>query len=97
MSSAHVTVYQVLDSVMRTKAVPPGTLGRIHSAVDALRLAAPSGEHLRQAEQISVTMHKLELALRRTDPECESAARKDLRALAAAWLQTRIGRVSPTA
>ena len=82
--SAHVGVYQVLDDLMVSTAVPPGAKGAMFAIIDQLRTIAAPPEDLRGAERISVEMHKLELALRRGDEAAAQSARQELKSLAAA-------------
>jgi hypothetical protein len=89
-TNAHVGVYQVLDEVLAGTAVPPGAKGAMFAIIDQLRSQAGAGDDLRRAEQVSIGLHKLELALRQSDEAASQGARDDLKSLAAAWIQTRI-------
>jgi len=60
------------------------------SIVDDLRAHSAPADDCRRAEQISLQIHKLELALLRADHDGAKAARDNLKALAAAWLQRRV-------
>lgn len=87
---AHVTVYQVLDDVLGGTAVPPGAKGTMYSIIDGLRSSAKPAEDIRRAERISITIHKLEIALRGRDERQVRDARDELKSLAVEWLDGRI-------
>ena len=88
--NAHVGVYQVLDQVLGSIAVPPGAMGAMFSIIDHLRSSSHPAEDLRRAERISIEIHKLEAALRRSDSLAASSARGMLKSLAVAWLDARL-------
>src|SRR4249919_67203 len=89
-ANVHVAVYQVLDDVLGATVAPPGAKAEIHSIIDDLRSASASGEMIVMAEAISLRMHQLEWALGRRDKVSELEARRDLKGIAAAWLEFRI-------
>ena len=89
-NNAHVGVYQILDGVLGGGGVPPGARGTMFSIIDHLRAISAPTENLRRAEQVAIEIHKLEAALRSSDEPAVQGARDELKALAAAWIQTRI-------
>jgi len=89
-NNAHVGVYQILDGVLGGTAVPPGARGTMFSIIDRLRAVSAPVEDRRRAEQVAIEIHKLEAALRSSDEPAVQDARDELKALAAAWIQTRI-------
>jgi hypothetical protein len=86
----HVQVYQVLDGVLASRAVPPGARGAMFSAVDKLRANPSDVADLARAERISLEIHRLELGLRGGDENAVTLARTALKALAISWLNARI-------
>ena len=90
-SNIHVAVYQVLDQVLVADVAPPGAKATIHSVIDDLHAASAPRPMIEQAEGISLQLHYLELAVARGDSTQMLEARQQLRALAAAWLDTRVG------
>ena len=88
--SANAIVYQVLDEVLRQKCVPAGARAAMFAVIDELRAVTAEAEDVRRAERISIEMHKLEWALRRSDALSTQAAQLQLKALAAEWINTRI-------
>jgi hypothetical protein len=87
----HVQVYQVLDVVLASRAVPPGAKGAMFSAVDQLRVNPSSDKALVvRAERISLEIHRLELGLRTNDEPAVADARNALKSLAFDWLDARI-------
>ena len=86
----HVQVYQVLDVVLASRAVPPGARGAMFSAVDQLRASASNVDDLARAERISLEIHRLELGLRASDEQAVASARNALKSLAVSWLDARI-------
>jgi hypothetical protein len=89
-ANVHVAVYQVLDDVLRASAAPPGAKAEIYSIIDDLRSASASPEMIAKAEAISLRIHQLESALRKGDQTSELEVRRDLKCIAAAWLNSRI-------
>ena len=89
-ANIHVAVYEVLDQVLAATAAPPGAKAEIHSIVDDLRSASASREVIAMAEAISLRLHQLESALGQDDHESAFEARRDLKSIAAAWLNFRI-------
>jgi hypothetical protein len=89
-SDAHTAVYRVLDEVQACSCVPPGAKGTIFAVIDRLQMEAPSGEELRRAQEISLALHGLEAALRRSDELGIEASRSDLRLIAAEWINMRL-------
>ena len=87
---AHAIVYQVLDEVLAQKCVPAGARAAMFTVVDELRAATADDDQLRRAERISIEMHKLEWALRRSDAAASRAAHDQLKALAGEWVNMRI-------
>lgn len=89
-ANAHVAVYQVLDEVLASTAVPPGAKGAMFSIIDHLRSSSSPVEDILRAERISVEIHKLESALRGSDVAAVDGARTSLKSLAVAWLDARV-------
>jgi hypothetical protein len=89
-SEAHALVYQALDQVLTDKVVTPGTPRAIFAAVDTLRFCSAPAEQVRQAEDISVQIHKLQSALQQSNERQADSALGDLKGMAAQWLETRI-------
>ena len=89
-ADAHVGVYQVLDQVLASTAVPPGAKGAMFSIIDHLRSTSSPVEDVLRAERISIELHKLEGALRRADDMAVRGARGALKLLAVAWLDARV-------
>jgi len=89
-ANVHVAVYQVLDHVLGASAAPPGAKAEIHSIIDDMHAASASPEMIAMAEAISLRLHQLEWALGRADRASEEEARRDLKGIAAAWLDFRI-------
>jgi hypothetical protein len=83
-------VYQVLDQVLADKVVTPGTPRAIFAAVDTLRSCCAPAEQVRQAEDISVQIHRLQCALQQSNDLLVDSALGDLKGMAAQWLETRI-------
>ena len=86
----HEVMYQVLDDVLAGTNVPAGTRGILFSIVDELRATSGDTDETRRAERIAIELHKLEWALRQGDSSSSDAARNELKALAAEWINTRI-------
>jgi hypothetical protein len=86
----HVAVYQVLDHVLAANAAPPGTKAEVHSIIDDLRSASAPRQLVAMAEAISLRLHQLETALGQGDHASAMEARRDLKGIAAAWLDFRI-------
>ena len=89
-SEAYALVYQALDQVLADKVVTPGTPRAIFAAVDTLRSACAPADQVRQAEDISVQIHKLQSALQQADDQQVDSALGDLKTMAAEWLELRI-------
>jgi hypothetical protein len=89
-ANVHVAVYQVLDEVLGASVAPPGAKAEIHSIIDDLYSASASREMITMAEAISVRLHQLEWAIGRGDETSQQDARRDLKGIAAAWLDYRI-------
>ena len=89
-SNIHVAVYQVLDQVMTAKVPPPGAKATIHSIIDDLHAASAPRRMIEQAEGISLQLHRLESAAVHHDTVSATLARRNLRSIAAAWLDQRI-------
>ncbi len=89
--SPYLIVYDVLEKVAFAPAVPPGAFGAIHSAIDLLRDDGAPQEHVAAAQGISLALHRLEWSMRRREDAEQEAARTDLQALGAGWLQMPIG------
>ena len=89
-ASAQALVYQVLDEVLSGTAITASARGIMFSVVDGLRSSSARVEDVRRAEKISVEMHKLEWALRRSDDRELTAARDGLKSLAAEMLDCTI-------
>jgi hypothetical protein len=86
----HAVIYRVLDGILSNTAAPAGARGAIFDVVDRLRSSSPNSREHCSAERISVEILNLESALQRSDYSAAKAARNELKALAADWLQNRI-------
>lgn len=93
-NSPYLRVYHVLDEVCFDGRVEWWALTSIHAAIDELRKERAPVQHIRIAEQVSVALHKLERALQRGSSNEVEAARADLQAHGAAWLQTPLASTS---
>ncbi|HYX45711.1 MAG TPA: hypothetical protein VE820_02645, partial [Sphingomicrobium sp.] len=60
------------------------------AAVDALRSSRAPAERVRQAEDISVQIHRLQSALQQSNIQRAELALKDLKKMAAQWLDMKI-------
>ena len=89
-ANVHVAVYKVLDAVLGASVAPPGAKGEIHSIIDDLRSASASREMIAMAEAISLRLHQMDWARGRGDQASELEARRELKGIAAAWLDFRI-------
>ncbi len=89
-SGAHALVYQALDQVLADKVVTPGTPRAIFAAIDTLRSSRAPADQVRQAEDISVQIHRLQCALQQSNDLQVDCALEDLKSKAAQWLETRI-------
>jgi hypothetical protein len=81
----HVRIYQVLDVVLASRGVPPGAKGAMFSIIDQMRASSPRFADTLRAEQISVKIHELEVALRAHDETALQTARDALKSLAVEW------------
>jgi hypothetical protein len=88
--SAQALVYQVLDEVLASTAVPANARRTMFSVVDGLRSNSAQAEEVRRAERVSVELHKLEWALRQGDSQSATTARSGLASLAVEMLNSRI-------
>lgn len=82
------SVYQVLEEVNAGRSLPTGTHGSMFRAIDALRRCAAPAEHIKLAESIAVSLHKLAWALRSRTEADEKAARDELQVASGTWLET---------
>jgi hypothetical protein len=89
-SNIHFAVYQVLDQVMTAEVPPPGARATIYSIIDDLHTASAPRQMIEQAESISLQLHHLQSATVQHDTESATLARRNLRSIAAAWLDQRI-------
>lgn len=83
-------VYQAVDGVLARGegAGPPGAAGRLHRAIDALKAQAPDDAFVARAEEISVTVHRLQAAL--CDPGRDTVERRlrtELGLLGREWIE----------
>jgi hypothetical protein len=83
-------VYQALDQVLADNVVTSGTPRAIFAAVDSLRSSRAPTEQVRHAEDISVQIHRLQNALQQSNGQQVKLALKDLKKMAAQWLEMRI-------
>ncbi len=91
-NSAYMSVYMVVKELCATEAVPTGLTGTMYSALDQLRdMQAPRSD-VSLAERISVTMHRLEWAIRSGDAPEQARFRAELEALGSDWLETPISK-----
>ncbi len=89
-ANIHIAVYQVLDQVIRSSVPPPGAKAIIHSIIDDLCAASAPPQMITRAESISVQLHHLERAAALKDANLASDARRNLRSIAAVWMDRRI-------
>jgi hypothetical protein len=89
-NDVHVAVYRVLDEVFACSSIPPGAKGSIFAVIDKLQRNPAQSHELRKAEEISLALHGLEAALRRSDQNAAKVARQDLQSLATAWINMRV-------
>jgi hypothetical protein len=91
-NSAYMSVYMVVKELCSGHSVPTGLTGTMFSALDQLRdMAAPRSD-VSLAERISVTMHKLEWAIRSGEAAEQTRLRGELEMLGADWLNTPISK-----
>ena len=76
--------------MLGSSVAPPGAKAEIHSIIEDLHSASVSREMIAMAEAISLRLHQMECALGRGDQASELEARRDLKGIAAAWLDFRI-------
>ena len=88
---ARALAYQVLDQVLADQSVAAGAQGAMFSVVDCLRASSAPADDVRRAERISIEMHKLQWARQQQDDTAGCTALGELKALAASWLNARIG------
>lgn len=85
-------VYETVDAVLDGPDgnVPPGTAGRLHRAIDALKAASPPDDHyVARAEAMSLTVHRLEWALLGgRDAAAAQSLREQLRLMGREWIET---------
>jgi hypothetical protein len=91
-NSAYMSVYMVVKELCSGHSVPIGLAGTMYSALDQLRDMAAPRTDISLAERISVTMHKLEWAIRSGDAGDQVRLRAELEALGADWLDTPISK-----
>lgn len=87
-SRAYLNVYQVLDEVCFADAVPAGARGLMYSSIDGLRQVHAPAEHIALAEDISLSLHRLEWPTQNGDAEEVKQLREELQTIGATWLQT---------
>jgi hypothetical protein len=83
-------VYETVDAVLDGPEgnVPPGTAGRLHRAIDALKAASPDDHYVARAEAMSLTVHRLEWALLdRRDGAAAQSLREQLRLMGREWIE----------
>lgn len=83
-------VYETVDAVLDGPDgnVPPGTAGRLHRAIDALKTASPDNHYVARAEAMSLTVHRLEWALLdRRDGAAAQSLREQLRLMGREWIE----------
>ncbi len=91
-NSAYMSVYMVVKELCSGHSVPTGLTGTMYSALDQLRdMQAPRSD-LSLAERISVTMHRLEWAIRSGDTDEQTRLRTLLETLGTDWLETPIAK-----
>ncbi len=91
-NSAYMSVYMVVKELCAADAVPTGLTGTMYSALDQLRdMQAPRSD-VTLAERISVTMHRLEWAIRSKDAPEQVRLRAELETLGADWMDTPISK-----
>jgi hypothetical protein len=91
-NSAYMSVYMVVKELCSGHSVPAGLAGTMYSALDQLRgMAAPRSD-VSLAERISVTMHRLEWAIRSGDAADQARFRAELEALGEDWMDTPISK-----
>lgn len=89
-STAHASVYQVLDKVLADGVAAPGARGAVSSVIDELRLSDPTDASLSRAEAVSIQLHQLEWARLHGNEKAAADALTKLRELAVKWLDARI-------
>lgn len=84
------TMVDLVDDIYSSDAsAPPGTWGRICATLDDLRAQRAEHRHIVLAEQVALTVHRLDFMLRHEGRASAEAAalRRDLRRTMFDWLQ----------
>ena len=89
-SDCHASVYELLDQILTTGTISPGSRGVLFEVIDIFRETRAPAEYLRQAERISIELHKLQWARQHQNDAATEAALAELRNIAGEWLNTRI-------
>lgn len=88
------TIFDVVDEAYYSHGgLPPGTIGRMFSALDRMRAEAAEADVIARAEAIAVTLHRLVTTMRAAprDDEIVKPIRRELRGMGVAWLnETRL-------
>lgn len=82
---AYGTIHHVLGELQQAQVVPAGVRGRVFSAIDTLRAFRAPAQRVTIAEDISIAVHKWELARKSGNVSAEKEVRERLNALADDW------------
>jgi hypothetical protein len=84
------SLYDVLSALKNpaTCSVPRGLKAQLFRAVDDLRACRAAPGLIKCAQDASVALHRLEDALRATDPAQQAALRREFTRLSDDWLET---------
>lgn len=83
------TIFDVVDEAYYSRGgLPPGTIGRMFSALDRMRAEAAEAQAIAHAEAIAVTLHRLVTTMRATprNDATVTPIRSELRRMGVAWL-----------
>jgi len=83
--SPYAQAAELLDQLRTAATVPNGARRAIATVVDALRYSHAPEEHVQAASDISVAIHKLELALCLGNAERQQEARARLDEIGESW------------
>lgn len=78
-------VAQALADVNGASPLPRGLRCSLYTAIDHLREGQAPVQLIQRAERIAVSVHQLEWAIFRQDPDREAELRRDLNDAAANW------------
>ena len=91
-SSPASCIYEALIALAdpALSSVPPGMKAKLFRAIDDLRGCRAPAVLVRHAQQASLMMHELELAMRRRDTNRQTVIKQQLCELAEIWLESPI-------